>query len=619
MERTGKYPRLITVAASAVVIAALYLARGVLVPFALAVLVSFLLAPLVLRLQRWRFNRIVAVVTVMLLVFVASGATSWLVAGQVREVTSKLPEYRHNIQDKMATLRGVLAKPFQAATKIVEDLGSDIAPELAPDARAAPIQTVRVAEPPRGTFEILRDTVGPTLEVLVKVAMTLLFAFVMLLRRDDLGDRLIRIVGQGRILVTTRALEEAAKKVSSYLWRLLLVNGLHGLVIGVGLAFLGVPNALLWGVLAALLRFIPYVGLWIAATCAVLTSLAVSPGWSQPLLTVGWFAFVELITNNFVEPWVYGAGTGVSPLAILVSALFWTWLWGPVGLMLSTPLTVCLIVMGKYVPQLQFLHLLFGDAPGLSPPERLYQRLIAGDQDQAWLVLRTEIEKKSLHELYDSVVLPALSMAEHDRQRGSLDEDAEASIEKTIRLLLEEAGELRPRSDAEAGAEADAGADAGSGSNAVPVSENSLRVLCLPARGSADALAANMLRQVLERDGVQVEVASIDELSGETLDLLESRRVDVVCISAVPPSGFMHVRYLCKRIAGRFPKLPIVVGLWTLELENQTLADRLPILAGVHVVASLGAARIQVQQLAESARIQRDALPAHEPATAASA
>jgi predicted PurR-regulated permease PerM len=607
MDRTGKYPRLITMAASAVVIAALYLTRGVLVPFALAMLVSFLLAPLVLRLQRWRFNRIVAVLTVMLLVLAASGAASWLVAGQLRDVTSRLPEYRHNIQDKMATLRGVLAKPFQATTKIVEDLSSDLAPGFVPDAGAAPIQTVRVAEPPRGTFEILRDLVGPTLEILVKVAMTLLFAFVMLLRRDDLGDRLIRIVGQGSILVTTRALEEAGRKVSSFLWRLLLVNGLHGLVIGVGLAFIGVPNALLWGALAALLRFIPYVGLWIAATCAVLTSLAVSPGWSQPLLTVGWFAIVELISNNFVEPWVYGAGTGVSPLAILVSALFWTWLWGPVGLMLSTPLTVCLIVMGKYVPQLQFLHLLFGDAPGLSPPARLYQRLIAGDQDQAWLVLRTEIEKKSLHELYDSVVLPALSMAEHDRQRGSLDEDAEARMEETIRLLLEEAGDLR------------VGADAGAESSPVPVFENSLRVLCLPARGSADALAASMLRQVLERDGVQVEVASIDELSGETLDLLERRRVDVVCISAVPPSGFMHVRYLCKRIAGRFPKLPVVVGLWTQELENQTLADRFPILAGVHVVASLGAARTQVQQLAASARIQRDAVPVPVAAAVASA
>jgi predicted PurR-regulated permease PerM len=593
MERTGKYPRLITLAAIAVVIATLYLARSVLIPFVLAMLVSFLLAPLVLRLQRRHFSRSAAVVTAILLVFVASSGASWLVVNQVREVTSKLPEYRQNIHDKMATLRGVVAKPVSAATKIVTDFGADLAPSVDPEAARAPIQTVRIAEATRGPFEIVRDTLGPTLDILMTAAMALLFAFLMLLRRDDLGDRFIRIVGHGKILVTTRALAEASTKVSGYLWRLLLLNGLHGLVIGIGLTCIGVPNAILWGLLAAILRFIPYVGPWIAATFPVLTALAVSPGWSQVLLTVGLFATLELISNNLLEPWIYGSGTGISPLAILVSALFWTWLWGPVGLVLSTPLTVCLVVMGKYVPQLQFLHLLFGDAPGLSPPARLYQRLIAGDQDQAWLVIRTEIEQKSLHELYDSVVLPALSMAERDRQQGILDEEAEVRIEDTMKLLLEEAGELR------------ASSDASSDSIQAPPSADSLRVLCLPARGKADALAADMLRQVLERDGVQVEVSSVAELSGETLNSIETRRIDIVCISAVPPSGFMHVRYLCKRITGRYPKLPIVVGMWTLDLENQELADRLPILAGARVVASLAEARTAVSQLAESARIER--------------
>lgn len=595
MERTGIHPRLITFAASAIVIAALYLAKGVLIPFALAMLVSFLLAPLVLRLQRWHFSRVMAVVTAVLLVFVASSATSWLVVGQARDVTTKLSEYKQNIRIKMATLRGVVAKPFQEATRIVEDLGTDLAPAALPEAAAAPIQTVRIAEPARGPFEMLRDALSPSLDILLTAAMALLFAFVMLLRRDDLGDRFIRIVGHGQILVTTRALEEAAKKVSSYLWRLLLLNGLHGLAVGIGLTCIGVPNALLWGLLAAILRFIPYVGPWIAATFPVLTALAVFPGWSQPLLTIGLFVTLELISNNLLEPWIYGTGTGISPLAILVSALFWTWLWGPVGLVLSTPLTVCLVVMGKYVPQLQFLQLLFGDAPGLSPPARLYQRLIAGDQDQAWLVLRTELEQKPLHEVYDSVVLPALSMAEHDRQLGSVGEADEARIEETMRLLLEEAGE------------ASADSIAAAGSTAAPELPDSLRVLCLPARGKADALAAVMLRQVLEREGVQVEVSSTAELSGETLDRLESRRVDIVCISAVLPSRFMHVRYLCKRIAGRFPRLPIVAGMWTLDLENQEFADRLPILAGVHVVVSMGEARTRVRQLAESVRIQREA------------
>jgi predicted PurR-regulated permease PerM len=595
MQRTGRYPRLITLAASVVVVAALYLAKGVLIPFALAMLVSFLLAPLVERLQRWHLSRVMSVLTAVGLVFVASSALSWLVVDQVQDVSTKLSEYKHNIHGKMATLRGMVAGPVQSAMRTVEDLGADLTPAVESGGATVPIQSVRVIEPTRGPFAILRDALGRTLDVLTTTAMALLFAFVMLLRRDDLGDRFIRIVGHGNVLVTTRALEEASRKVSGYLWRFLLLNGMHGLVIGVGLTFIGVPNALLWGLLAAILRFIPYVGPWIAATFPVLTSLAVSTGWSQPLLTVGLFALLELISNNVLEPWIYGSGTGISPLAILVSALFWTWLWGPIGLVLSTPLTVCLVVMGKYVPQLGFLNLLFGDAPGLTPPSRLYQRLIAGDQDQAWIVLRMEIEHKTLQELYDSVVLPALSMAEHDRQRGDLDETAEARIEETMRLLLEEAGELR------------AGSDAGSDSTAAPAPAVALRVLCLPAQGTADALAAAMLRQVLERDGVEVEVASIDELSGETLDLLESRRVDIVCISAVPPSRFMHVRYLCKRIASRFPDLPIVAGMWTLETEPRDLADPMSLLAGVHVVASLGEARTQVRHLAESVRIQRGA------------
>ena len=594
MERIGKHPRLATLAASMLVIGVLFLAKGVLIPFALAILVSFLLAPLVLRLQRWHCSRVVAVVTALLLVFIASSAASWLVVEQVREVTASLSEYRLNIQDKIATLRGAVAKPLQTALKTVMALGAELAPVVESRAEAPTIQTVNVAAPARGPFEVLRDALAPTIDVLMTAAMALLFAFMMLLRRDDLGDRLIRMVGHGNVLVTTRALEEASRKVSSYLWRLLLLNGLHGMVVGIGLTCIGVPNALLWGLLAALLRFIPYVGPLIAATFPVLAALATSPGWSQPLLAVGLFVLLELISNNLLEPWIYGTGTGISPLAILASTLFWTWIWGPVGLVLSTPLTVCLVVMAKYVPQLQFLHFLFGNAPGLSPPERLYQRLIAGDQDQAWLVLRPELDQKALHEVYDSVVLPALSMAEYDRQRGALDEEADTRIEEAMKLLIEEAGELRP------------GSDVRSHSAEGPELGGSLRVLILPARGTADALAASMLRQVLEHDGAQVEVSSIASVSGESLDLLDGA-VDIVCISAMPPSQIMHVRYLCKRIAGRLPGLPIVAGLWTLEPETRSTPDRLPMLASVHVVASLGEARIQVRQLAEARRTRHEA------------
>jgi predicted PurR-regulated permease PerM len=597
-ERSGGYQRVITLAASVLAVVALYLAKGVLIPFALAMLVSFLLAPLVSRLQRWGFNRVAAVVTVVVLMFGATGASSWILVGQFREVTTKLSEYRQNIQEKLATLRGAVARPLQAAMESVQDLGSDVDPAAKPATAAPPIQTVRIAEPPRGGFEILRDALLPSLDGLVTAAMALLFAFVMLMRRDDLGDRFIRIVGHGRVLVTTRALEEAAQRVSSYLWRLLVLNTLHGLVIGVGLALIGVPNALLWGLLGAILRFIPYIGPWITATCAVLTALAVFPGWSEPLLAIGLFLVLELASNYLLEPWLFGSGTGLSPLATVASALFWTWLWGPVGLVLSIPLTVCLVVMGKHVPQLRFLHLLFGDAPGLSPPARLYQRLIAGEQDQAWLVLQPELQAQTLEQVYDSIVLPALSLAERDRQHGAFDEETELRIEETLRLLLEEAAELR------------AGLAAQNAATAGPPPRACLRVLCLPAESAADSLAAAMLGQVLEGDGVEVELASTAELSGETLALFETRRVDIVCISAVPPSRFMHVRYLCKRIAQRFPEMPIVAGVWALEPEEQGLPERLPILAGIHLVTSLRDARLRVRQLAETTRIARIPEPA---------
>ncbi len=592
MERTTKYSRLTTLAASVFAIAVLFLAKGILIPFALAMLVTFLLAPLVLRLQRWHFNRIVAVVSAMLLVLVVSSATGWLVVGQVREVTQNLSEYKQNIHERLATLRGMIVQPVQAATAMVTDLGSDLTLPAASSASVAPVQTVRIAEPLRGSFEVVREALGPAASILLTAAMVFLFAFVMLLHRDDLGDRFIRMVGRGNILVTTRGLEEAAKKVSGYLWRLLLLNGLHGLAVAIGLAWIGIPNALLWGLVAAMLRFIPYVGPWIAASLPILTALAVSPGWSEPLLTLGLFATLELISNNLLEPWIYGKGTGISPLAILVSALFWTWLWGPVGLVLSTPLTVCLVVMGKHVPQLQFLNLIFGDAPGLSPPSRLYQRLIASDQDPAWLVLRTELERQSLHEVYDSVVLPALSMAEHDRQRGALDQEIEGRIEETMKLLIEEAGEFHAGSPR--------GNDFQPKADAVP-----LHVLCIPARGAVDALAAAMLRQVLERDGMTVEVVASVELSGVNLGLLETRHVDVVCISAVPPSRFIHVRQLCKRIKARFPNLTIIAGMWTLELESQEQGDRLPIPADVQVVTSFASARARVRELADSRHAER--------------
>lgn len=590
MESSAKYPRFfITLASCVIVIAALYLGRTVLIPLALATLVSFLLAPLVHRLQHWHFPRLAAVIAALLLVSVSAGSVTWLVAGQIGNLVTRLPEYREGIAAKVASLRDFFVEPIEQVKETAKDLSTGLSPEPAPEEPGSGIATVRVAEEPQSALEVLGGMLSPTLEILVTGAMAVLFAFVMLLSKGDLADRFMRLAGDAQIFSTTQALNEASKKVSTYLARLLLLNGLHGVVVAIGLALIGVRNPLVWGLLSTTLRFIPYVGPWIAASLPILTSLATSEGWSQPLLTIGLFAALELVSNNLLEPWIYGSGTGISPLAILVSTLFWTWLWGPVGLVLSTPLTVCLIVMGKYVPRLHFLYLLFGDAPALPPPARLYQRMIAGDQDEAWSVLEPELRRKPLHEVYDSIVLPALSMAEHDRKRGALFEDSSSRIEETLKLLLEDAGLL--------GIEGNGAAAAG----AERAREGAF-VLCLPARGSADALAANMLANVLRRDGIEVKVAPLGGLVGESLALIESRPVDIVCVSAMPPSRFLHARVLCKRIAARHPGLPIVVGMWTAAEEFQDLMVRLAPGDGVKVVSSLEEARKLVKHLAESVR-----------------
>jgi predicted PurR-regulated permease PerM len=576
----------------AIAIAGIYFAKVVLIPIALALLVTFLLAPVVARLQRWRLNRIVSIGVAVMLIGLATGAVGWLVAGQVTDLVAKMPGYRHSIQQKVATIRSVFGERFERASKTVQDLGSDLGATSQPGPASEPVQTVRIAEPQRGPFDGIRDAAAPTIDAVLTAAIAFLLAFVILLSKEDLRDRVIRLVGHGKVLATTHALDEAASKVSSYLIRLLLLNGLHGTAVALGLALIGVPNALVWGLLSALLRFIPYAGPWIAASLPILTSMAVFDGWVQPLMTIGLFVALELVSNNIVEPWLYGRGTGVSPLAILVSTLFWTWIWGPVGLVLATPITVCVVVMSKHVPDLNFLYLLFGDTPALPPPARLYQRLVAGDQDQAWSVLHAEMKERELHAVYDAVVLPALSMAERDRQQGALDIDGESQIVESMKLLLEEANE-----EAVAVAPSEAATP-----RIAPVERAALRVLCVPSRNATDGLAATMLRQVLERDGAQVDVAALDGTPAAALSSLESRPVDVVCISSVPPSRFIYLRYLCKQIAARHPRLPIIVGMWTLDPGASEAADPASLPAGVHKVRLLAEARSLVRELAEPAR-----------------
>jgi predicted PurR-regulated permease PerM len=593
MDNTSKHSRLITLAASLIVIAALYLAQGVLIPFALALLVAFLLGPLVMRWQRRGMPRPLAVACAILMLLAVTCTVGWVAAGEARDLAAKLPEYRENIRHRTSEVRDLLQKPFAQARQAVEGVNAGLTAPVEAGKPNPPPQAVKVIEPDRGAFEKIFDVFEPILGGVTMAAMVLVFAAVMLLRREDLRDRFIRLVGNGQIFVTTQALDEASQKVSNYLVRQLVLNGVLGIVLAIGLSLIGLPNAVLWGSLFAVLRFIPYLGVWIAAALPVLLSIAISDGWLQPLETIAVIAVVDSIGYMILEPWLYGEGTGISALAILVSTLFWSWLWGPIGLVLATPMTVCLVVMGKYVPQLHFLYLLFSSAPALPPAARLYQRLLAQDQDEAWSIVKAELDSRPLHEIEDSILLPALALVEHDRQRAVIDEDSIAHIHDSIRLLLDEIEDHQALRVTES-------------QRAPGSAASALRVISVPARNATDSVAASMLARALAQEGAHVELVALSEFVGETLKKMAQEPVDVAYISAVPPSRFMHVRYITKRLAKEFPDLEIVVALWTLDLDAPGLAERVPQGPRVHVVTSMHDALSLFHQLSGSARVRRE-------------
>ncbi|MEW6249325.1 MAG: AI-2E family transporter [Planctomycetota bacterium] len=630
------------------VVATLWLARAILIPFALALLLSFLFAPVVERVQRLGLGRVPAVVVVTVLSFAVIFALGGLLTYQLADLVAKLPDYRENIAEKVRTLRDSIlsvdraTETVQTITKAVEEPNAALAPATAPHAALQPDapepaavhdgqsehlppwlaigRSFREERPPpvdvrvvgyeRGWLEFLREIVGPVLSPFATAGIVIVFVIFMLIQREDLRDRLIRLVGHGRITLTTEALTEASTRVSRYLLALFLLNGAHGLVIGTGLWLIGLPNAPLWGLLAAILRFIPYVGPWLAAALPITLALAVFQGWTRPLLVLALHVGVEVISNNVFEPWLYGSRIGASPMAIIISAVFWTWLWGPVGLVLATPLTVCLVVVGKYVPQLEFLEVLLGDQPVLRPDVHFYQRLVAMDEVEAAEVIDVAVEKRSLVELYDQFVVPALAHMERDRHAGILSAARAAWIRQSVRELLDEMRERfgLPHAAAPAPANANA-AEPAKPPAAAP--RQPLTALCVPARDEADELVARMLGQVLELDGHRARVLTADVLASELLEIVRQERPPVLCVSALPPATTAQTRYLCKRLHGAFPELNIVVGLWTSRLDAVKAAERVGCGPALRVVTTLEAARQAVSPPRPAAvpRMERAAVP----------
>jgi predicted PurR-regulated permease PerM len=544
-------------------IAALYFAREILVPFAFALTLTFLLTPVVVRLQRLHAGRVLSVLTTVVVSVAVAGGIGWIIATQLVDVANQLPLYRQNIHAKIAAFHlpvtGQLGQAAKSIQEIVEELTS---PGASPPALASPGRKknnpnvppsassptpVRIVQPSASGWTQLRDLGGPVLEPLGRAGMVFIFTVFMLLKREDLRNRLLRLAGLGQLNLMTQALDDASGRVSRYLLMQFLVNAGFGTLFGLGLYFIGVPNPALWGVVAAILRIVPYVGTSVAATLPIALSLAAFDGWMRPLLVFFLVAGLELIVANFVEPCLYGAQVGISSLALLVTAVFWTVLWGPAGLILSTPLTVCAVVLGRYFPHLSFLHILLGDEPVLAPDAQIYQRLLAMDQLEAQAVADEFLKGRPLVELYDSVLIPTLGMAEQDRHKGALGAAREEFIFLSINEMVVEFSEYRL-------ADTTPIADTGDHPNH--------RIVCLPACDRADEIMAAMLAQILEQQGFATLSFPRGPSPNECLASIEPGPGDIVCISALPPYAFAPARAMCRQLRERFPKLKVVICVW---------------------------------------------------------
>jgi predicted PurR-regulated permease PerM len=543
-------------------IAALYFAREILIPFAFALTLTFLLTPAVAQLQRLHIGRVMSVLATVLVSIALAGGVGWLIANQLVDVANRLPLYRQNIHAKVEAFHipvtGQLGQAAESVQEVVRELSSagapsPTAPPRAPNQKrsngpavpASPVP-VRVVQPAENEWTQLRDLGTPVLAPLGRTGMVVIFTIFMLLKREDLRNRLLRLAGIGQLNRMTQAIDDASTRVSRYLMMQFLVNAGFGALFGFGLYLIGVPYAALWGVVAAILRIVPFVGTLVAATLPIALSLAAFDGWHRPLLVFLLVAGLELIVANFVEPWLYGAHVGISSLALLVAAVFWAVLWGPAGLILSTPLTVCVVVLGRYVPHLSFLHILLGDEPVLAAEAQIYQRLLAMDQVEAHTVVDQFLRGRPLVELYDAVLIPALSMAEQDRHKGAIDAVREEFLFLSINEMIAEFSEHQL-------------VDNSSGATDRP----DARIICLPAHDRADEVTASMLSQILAQKGfATLSLPVVGPSLNEVLASIEAGRGDIVCISALPPYAFAPARAMCKQIRERFPKLKVLVCVW---------------------------------------------------------
>jgi len=582
---------LTTMLFSVMIVAALYFGREVLVPIALALLLSFALAPLVRLLQGWHVPRMLAVIVVVLVAFAAIFSLGALMVSQVNQLAGDLPRYQSTLREKIQSLRGAAAGTgtLERASEVLQNLSreldkpttSRVAVGLQTNPAAAPDRPipVEVKQPDPGALQTLVALITPLIHPLATTGIVVIFVIFILMQRQDLRNRLVRLAGSQDLQRTTAALDDAGQRLSRLFLTQLGLNAAYGLVVGVGLWFIGVPSAPLWGMLAMVLRFVPYIGAVISAIFPLILAAAVGADWGMVLWTGVLFLILEPVVGQIIEPVLFSHSTGLSPVAVIASATFWTWLWGPVGLILATPLTICLVVLGRHVERLSFLDVMFGDQPALSPAELIYQRMLARDPVEAAEQAQKFLKDRPLIAYYDEVLVEGLRLAQADAGRGLLNSERMSHIRDAVAEIIDDLG---GHQDAVVAAPEASTGDAGGGSEAdTPLAQldkaeeqpspstrelperwrTQKPVLCIPGLGLLDETVALMVAQLVERQGIGARAEQADALSIARIFSLDTNDVALVCLCYVENATSAQIRYAIRRLRRKAPNAFILVSL----------------------------------------------------------
>ncbi|AHY54057.1 hypothetical protein BJS_01441 [Bradyrhizobium japonicum SEMIA 5079] len=575
---------LTNMAVAALTIAALYFGREIFVPFALAVLLSFVLAPFVMRLRSWRIPRTISVLVVVFIGFSIIFSLGGLMVSQATRLAAKLPGYQQTLSDKIESLRGLMGDgsgTLEQASTVLKELKTELqnrdgagrpaGGELTKQPSDKPIPIpVEVRQPDPGALSTFGAIIQPLISPLTTTGIVVIFVVFVLLQREDLRNRLVRLAGSADIQRTTAALDDAGKRLSKLFLTQIAFNGVFGLAIGIGLEFIGVPSAPLWGLVAMIMRFVPYIGALISSVFPLILAAAVGPGWQMLILTAALFVVLELLAGQVLEPLIFGHSSGLSPIAIILSASFWTWLWGPVGLVLATPLTICLVVLGRHVDRLKFLDVMLGDRPPLTPPQLAYQRMLAGDPIEAVEQAHEYLNDSSLENYYDDILLKGLRLAEADRQLGHLDQDRLNRVVSTVEELV---AELGARHDVEATGPSspDLSSSPGAaitferaGSEHALIPEpptSSISVICIPGAGRLDEATALVLAQLLRYRGIQAIAEKADASSMSKLLSLELANTALVCVCYLSQPSTAKIQHVVRGLSKRIGATRILFAL----------------------------------------------------------